>query len=385
VNHGPINPVHPAITKNKHLPVIGGVRGAGVNPNYIRKGGKTGALMDAVQSMIQDPVVSGLQIANEYENFNNPMINPVGSVANTLFGKDWVARGIGNAAEQIDKYANTAPNKNSTNMNKQAKKMAAGEVTPMDFVNVSSLIPVGEGIGLGAKGLLKLAEVAAPKLTHLEPAAQLVGGGITTRIPGQSELKSILENYGRATKAAPSTISASNNIVYASTNQVDNIREPHETKGKSGHTNGSVIASNASTNVKRRGGSVGVNADEIASMADSARADLPNGGKINQTYVDRYNASGKDPKRAWEVGHDPGKPATTKPTHFVSRDLNELERHAAADKQNFDNYADVIKWAIKLADTNAISKNGKAFKVIPQLKGMNFDEAVSWLGAEHLV
>jgi hypothetical protein len=174
---------------------IGGARGAGINPSYVRSGGPQGALADAIQSLIFEPVKSGLQITNEYENKTNPVVNPVGTIMTSLFGKDWVARGVGNAAYAMDKYANTSPNKNPDNMKKLATSMASGEVTPMDAANVAAFVPgLGEAVGLGVNGLLRAGEAVIPKIPVLVPAAEKVGGGMSTFMPNADKLQNAVTN-----------------------------------------------------------------------------------------------------------------------------------------------------------------------------------------------
>jgi len=119
----------------------------------------TPAIAGFIGGMIRDTAVSSGQVVNEA--FGNPYLSPVGS----LFGKDFLANQVGQ-------------------VNKAAGESMKGEVTPMDIVNVASLIPNPAGLGIkAASGVGRIAAKAVPKTTFMEPVFSMAAGPETTRIP----------------------------------------------------------------------------------------------------------------------------------------------------------------------------------------------------------
>jgi len=315
------------------------------------------------EAMIRDTAESVGQVSNEYVNQT-----PIGMLAKPFLGTDLLSRAVGS-------------------VNAGAGESMRGEVTPMDLVNVASLIP--NPFGIAARGAVGVGRIASKIPTPvfkpaLEPLAGLVGGGTTTRAPIGGILKDILNSTG--TKVGTNLTIPSTNITLATTKQVDDPYGLHSRGG--GRTNASVMTDRANTGTRRRvqraGGTftddMKLLPDEYGAMAEKARKKLPNGQRLNQFYVDRIKKSGRPESREWETGHGAGKGFAGKPTDIVTFELNQLENTMMGAGFVPNSYQDVIEWALRQADNP--KTNGKIYK---QIKGMSFDDAVSWLGAEHLV
>ncbi len=170
-------------------------------------------------------------------------------------------------------------------------------------------------------------------------------------------------------------------IVTASTEQVDNPRA----KMRDNRTVAGVMADRSNQGTRRRAGEeftsdMKLTEDEYTAMAETARKVLPSGERLNQTYVDRVKAAGRAPSREWETGHAAGEGFLGKPTSIISFDLNQLENKMMQSGNVPSSYEDVINWALN--EANNPKTKGRIYK---EIKGMGFDEAVSWLGAEHLI
>jgi hypothetical protein len=313
-----------------------------------------------IGGLLKDTAESVGQVSNEYVNQ---------TLVGSLLGQDFLSK-------QVDK------------INPDAGESMRGEVTPMDIVNVASLIP--NPFGIAARGAVGLGRVASKIPTPVfkpvfEPIAAMVGGGTTTRTPVGGILQSILNSTG--TKVATNLTAPGINITRATTKQVDNPSDLHYRGG--GRTNASTMAERANTGTKRRVKKAGgtftddmkLTPEEYTSMATVARAELPNGQRLNQFYVNRVKKSNRPENREWETGHGAGKGFAGKPTDLISFDLNQLENQMMNSSFTIpSSYASVIEWALKQADNP--KTNGRIYK---EIKGMSFDDAVSWLGAEHLV
>jgi len=313
-----------------------------------------------------------------------------------ILGKEQFLRG---QAQLFTGFGSLAPEQEFIDRVKQDTK----EYSKKEFANdiLSSYANfIGPGLGgLAGKTLRPAVKIsnnvlsgAARGMQNIIPmpelAGALVGGGITTRIPKGSASKYAGYNipYGAAVNVGTNI---NNRIVFATGESVTN---PGGSSIRGTRKDAAVLADRANQGTRRRVGDknftpeMKLSDEEWAKMATGrggAREQLPNGTRINQAYVDRWIASGRNPNRMWETGHAHGSGHKGKPTQIESFDLNQLENQARRSGAEISSPEDTIRWALKAADTP--NPKGRTRRIFKEIRGMSFDEAVSWLGAEHLV
>ena len=305
-------------------------------------------IANPIVDMLKDTAVSAGQIANESANRGIGM-GPLGVVLPRLFGNDYLARGAGI-------------------FNKDIQQSMQGEVTPMDVANVASFAPIPAGAGARAGILgLKLAERMIPRTGFLEPAAELVGGGMTTRLPEGFKNVDKIINYGRGITPGANVLEATTEAVLNPSGRHRSGRSIKSYHAKKERERTPIRVSKAKyTNTTR---STGLTAKEWELFANEA-------AQANPRYIEAklksrppwwkyvYNRANivydKLPEsmkyyyeqvagKEWESGHNLRSGLRGKVTHIVSGELNQLANSAQAAGVKLltdKNYRPVIEWAL---------------------------------------
>lgn len=160
------------------------------NPNAKRKKNYGDTVTPLIASLIgntiKDTAVSSGQITNEMANRGVIPGIPAAAFSRRVGGQDWLANLVGR-------------------VNRNAGESMKGEVTPMDFVNVASVLPIpaGAGVRTGLTGLRLATKFTPRALKGGQYSTKSIQPSIMARVAERTMASPFTESIGEGILAAP--------------------------------------------------------------------------------------------------------------------------------------------------------------------------------------